>query len=44
MSPKAILKRFGTAIFLFYLIKGLVWLVIFGVAGFAALNATGGAS
>jgi len=33
-----VLKRFGTAIFLFYLIKGLVWLGIFAAAAFYAVD------
>jgi len=37
VTPKAALKRFGSAIFLFYLVKGLVWL---GIFAFAAIVAT----
>ncbi len=28
MKVKTILKRFGPALFLFYLVKGLAWLII----------------
>ena len=31
-------KRFGTVIFLFYLVKGLVWLGIFAAAAIYAVD------
>lgn len=35
------LKRVGAAVFLFYLVKGLAWLVVFAVGGGAAWRALG---
>lgn len=38
MATKTVLKRIGSALFLFYLIKGLVWLGIFAAAAIVAVN------
>jgi hypothetical protein len=37
-------RRLGMAVFWFYLIKGLAWLVVFAFGGFIAANAVTGGS